>query len=99
MTGFTSEVLTYAISQMFYLGFLFSLPIMGVIFIMTLIMGILAKVAPQMNLLMLGFPLNILVGLSMLLILQSLLYEASRDLFMTMFDYINHFLNAAKSAV
>ena len=96
LAAFTAESMTDIVSKMFYLGFMYSIPVMGIIFIMTLILGILAKIAPQMNLLMLGFPLNILVGLSMLLILQSILFEISRDIFANMFEYINQFLNVAK---
>jgi len=96
LVNLTVEALTVAMSKMFYLGFMFAVPLIGIIFIMTVIMGILAKVAPQMNLLMLGFPLNIFVGLTMLLILQALLMDVTKDIFMYMMDFINHFLNAAK---
>jgi len=97
LAGLTIETLTVAISKMFYLGFMFAVPLIGVIFIMTVILGLLAKIAPQMNLLMLGFPLNILVGMSMLLLLQLLLLEASKDLYAYMMDFINQFLNATKT--
>ena len=75
------------------------MPIVGVIFIITLMLGVLAKIAPQMNLLMLGFPLKILVGLVMLIILQALLLEVSKDIFIYMMDFINNFVYYSKSYV
>ncbi|MBP7651787.1 flagellar biosynthetic protein FliR, partial [Candidatus Dependentiae bacterium] len=97
LSGFTVEILTIAVTKMFYLGFMFAIPLIGIIFIMTMLLGLLAKIAPQMNLLMLGFPLNILVGLTVLLMLQALLLESSKEIFVYMMDYINQFLNYAKN--
>ncbi len=97
LSGFTIEMLTVAVTKMFYLGFMFAIPLIGIIFIMTMILGLLAKIAPQMNLLMLSFPLNILVGLATLLIIQALLLESSKEIFYYMMDYINQFLNYAKA--
>ncbi len=56
-------------SGMFIIALKISLPIIGTLFIITLCMGLLAKFAPQMNILMMGFPLYITLGFIMLVLL------------------------------
>ncbi len=63
-------------------AFIISLPIIGTLFLCSLTLGLLAKAAPQMNLLMLGFPINI--GVAFLIIIVSLPYLL--DFFSTVFD-------------
>jgi len=48
--------------HMFSLGIQFSAPILAVLILAGLVMGILARVFPQLNVFMLSFPLNIGVG-------------------------------------
>ena len=56
-------------SLVFSMALKLSLPIVGVLLIVTLALGVLARFAPQMNILILGFPIYILVGLTVLTIL------------------------------
>ena len=53
-------------SHMFVLGIKFSAPILALLLIANLVLGILARVFPQLNVFMLSFPLNI--GISFLVI-------------------------------
>jgi len=46
-------------ARLFEQSLVISLPILGTLFLVSVTMGLLAKAAPQMNLLMLGFPLSI----------------------------------------
>ncbi len=53
-------------SQMFVLGIKFSAPILALLLISNLVLGILARVFPQLNVFMLSFPMNI--GIAFLVI-------------------------------
>ncbi len=62
-----SEFLTYslgkALTAMFALALKIAFPILATLFIVSLILGLLAKASPQMNVFMVGFPLEIGIGL------------------------------------
>lgn len=61
--------MTRGLSRLFASAFIIALPIMGTLFLINVTMGILAKAAPQMNLLSEGFPLMLLVTFGMLFVL------------------------------
>lgn len=52
--------------ELFLVGVQIALPVMGALFVIQVALGIMARVAPQMNVFMLSFPLNILTGLVIL---------------------------------
>jgi flagellar biosynthesis protein FliR len=54
-----------AFANMFYLGFKIAIPIMGTIFLVDIALGVIAKLIPQINVFMLGFPIKITLGLLM----------------------------------
>ena len=56
-----------AFSSMFGAALKIALPMISVAFLLSLSMGILARTAPQLNILMLGFPIQILVGLMVMM--------------------------------
>ena len=60
-------VFVNAFAGMFYLGFKIGLPIMGTIFLVDVALGIIAKLIPQINVFVMGFPIKILIGLIMLI--------------------------------
>lgn len=55
------SMITY-MTDLFIIGFRIFLPIFSVIMIMNVVLGIMAKVAPQMNMFSIGIQLKILVG-------------------------------------
>ena len=57
-------------AMMFYYALQIAFPIMATLFMISMTMGLLAKAAPQMNLLMLGFPINIMVGFSIIIMIM-----------------------------
>ena len=69
-----------SLSRMFEYALMLAFPILGTMILIQVTMGLLAKSAPQMNLLMLGFPASILVAFSILVVAVPLL--------MTQFDRI-----------
>jgi flagellar biosynthetic protein FliR len=52
--------------QIFYLGIQIAAPSLAALFMTQIGLGLLARVAPQMNVFMLSFPLNIAVGLTLI---------------------------------
>ncbi len=57
-----------AIGMLFYQALIISMPILGSLFLVSVSMGLLAKAAPQMNLLMMGFPVAIIVAFFIILL-------------------------------
>ena len=50
-------------SQMFVIGLKIAAPIMVALFLSNLCLGIVARTVPQLNILLVGFPINICIGL------------------------------------
>ncbi len=70
------------------IGFRICLPVFCVILLLNAILGVLAKVSPQMNMFAVGIQLKILVGLSVLLLSASMLPDAANFIFMQMKEII-----------
>lgn len=66
-------------------SFVISLPIIGVLLLVSLTMGLLAKAAPQMNLLMLGFPLNIAVAFLLIILCLPVMIDFFSTIFQLLF--------------
>jgi len=56
------DYMLYSFSGMFLVALKIAFPIIGTVFLVSISMGVLAKAAPQMNILMLGFPFKIMVA-------------------------------------
>lgn len=54
---------------MFSIALSLALPFLAVLLVTNIVLGVLARVAPQLNIFAVGFPLTVLVGLSTLLLL------------------------------
>ncbi|SES63044.1 flagellar biosynthetic protein FliR [[Clostridium] polysaccharolyticum] len=61
------------IKEYFILGFRIVLPVFATILVVNIVLGVLAKVAPQMNMFVIGMQLKLLVGLIVLLLLIGML--------------------------
>ncbi len=75
------------------IGFRICLPIFIVTFLLNVILGVLARVAPQMNMFAVGMQLKLIVGLAMMYLTSSLLYNASDFIFVNMKLMITEFIN------
>lgn len=64
------------LGQLFREAMVLSMPILGTLFIVSIGMGLLAKAAPQLNLMSMGFPINIMVAFAMLVLLLPLLLNS-----------------------
>lgn len=79
------ETLAYEIvskmDEIFHIAFLIGVPLIGVVFLISTTLGILTKIAPQLNVMILGFGLKVLVGISTFLFLLPDFVRMSVDFF------------------
>lgn len=83
------------LSALFENALIISFPILGTLFLVQVVMGLLAKAAPQMNLLMLGFPLSIGVAYVILLVTVPFLMASFDRLIDVGFERLFEFFRAA----
>jgi len=65
-----------SLSALFAQSLVLAFPILGTLFLLQITMGLFGKAAPQMNLLMLGFPAAIGIAFTLILLILPLLVEA-----------------------
>ncbi len=80
-------------SHMFTIGAQFSAPVLAVLLLSSLILGILARVFPQLNVFMLSFPLNIAIGFIVITLTLNMLSTLVRQEFDTLAERIFTILN------
>jgi len=68
--GETAEMLLRFTQHMFVLGIKFSAPILAILLLSNTVLGIMARIFPQLNVFLLSFPLNI--GISLIVIALTL---------------------------
>ncbi len=73
--------MTRFLSEYIIIGFRICLPVFAVVMVMNAVLGILAKVAPQMNMFAIGIQLKILVGLMILFFTYAMLPGAADFIF------------------
>ena len=73
--------MTTYMGDLFVIGFRIFLPVFAVIMIMNCILGVMAKVAPQINMFSIGIQLKVLVGLSVLFLVAFLFPNVSDMVF------------------
>ncbi|MCH5339679.1 MAG: flagellar biosynthetic protein FliR [Acetatifactor sp.] len=78
------------------IGFRIVLPVFCVMILLNAILGILAKVAPQMNMFAVGMQLKVLVGLSVIFFITSMLPSAADLIFTEMRELIVAFVEGMR---
>jgi len=63
------NLVTELATDMFAIALRLALPFLAVMLLINIILGVLARIAPQLNIFAVGFPLTIMVGLSVLFML------------------------------
>ena len=79
------------------IGFRICLPIFIITFITNVILGVLAKVSPQMNMFSVGIQIKIVVGLVIMFITVTMLSDASNFIFINMKEMIQQFVYSMQS--
>ena len=90
------QVLLTFLGDYVILGFRIVLPIFCVILLLNAVLGILAKVSPQMNMFAVGMQLKILVGLSVLFLTAGMLPGMGEMVFQETRNLIAAFVGAMK---
>lgn len=96
---FLEETLIKAIGGLFEQSLILAFPILGTLILISVTMGLLAKAAPQMNLLMVGFPIQIGVGFIIMLVATPFIAEKMSLLVDMGFNMIESYLIASKEAL
>ncbi|HBT49406.1 MAG: Flagellar biosynthetic protein fliR [Caldanaerobacter subterraneus] len=81
-----SQVLTKMVSDMFAIGFRISAPIILTTVLTDLILGIISRTIPQLNVFMVGMPAKVFVGIFTLIIML--------PMYLTIVDFIFNGMNA-----
>lgn len=62
-------------SDVFFIAFKITAPVFVTLFVTSIVMGIIARLVPQINVLIVGFPLKIAAGLGMLMLSMTYFYN------------------------
>lgn len=87
-----------ALSELFQNALIIAFPILGTLFLVQIVMGLLGKAAPQMNLLVMGFPISIGVAFLIILVTIPFLMESFDRLIGVGFDRLLIFFRSAAEA-
>jgi flagellar biosynthetic protein FliR len=82
------SLLTKGFVDSFRIAAQVALPIIATLFIVTASLGLLARFAPQMNLMMIGFPLYILIGLMFLIMYAPVLFGITGNVMSDVFGLL-----------
>ena len=81
------------VQQSFIIGLQIAAPFMITILIADIVLGLLSKAMPGMNIFVLGMPFKIFFGLILFIILMPYLYEIFSNVLNSVFYYIEQYLN------
>ena len=84
--------LTNLMAEIFILAFRFGAPVLISIFLVNLLLGILARTMPQMNVFIVGLPLKILIGFLTISITLRFIVPFSEGMFDRMFTTLHEFM-------
>lgn len=88
------DVMTKYVADYFVIAIRVALPIFTCIFIINVILGVLAKVAPQMNMFVIGMQLKLFVGLFILFMVMGMLPGIVDFIFQEMRELTGMFMKA-----
>jgi flagellar biosynthetic protein FliR len=91
-----ATMMVRGLTQLFEQALVISFPILGTLLIISVSLGLLAKAAPQMNLLMLGFPVKIGIAFMVIMLTMPLLIENFERVIDGSFRQIMEFLRAVE---
>lgn len=87
------EVFTQFMLDYFLIGFRIVMPIFATMLLTNTILGILAKISPQMNMFVIGLQLKVFVGIAILYIMIRLLPGVANMIFEEMMDMVRFSVN------
>ena len=90
-SGKLLTVITEVLRDYVIIGFRITLPVFIIMFTMNIVLGVLAKVSPQLNMIAVGIQIKILVGLSIMFLTCGMLGSAADFIFSTMKTLMQEF--------
>ena len=96
---YLNEIFITSIGGLFEQSLILAFPVLGTLLLISVTMGLLAKAAPQMNLLMVGFPIQIGVGFIIMMMATPFLAEKMSQLVNMGFGMIESYLTATREAL
>lgn len=93
MDGSLSDFLIRTFAQSFVIAFQMSAPLVTALFLTDVGLAFLARTAPQYNVFVIGVPLKIIVGLTLLALLMPGMAVLFQNLFEIMFESMQNLLN------
>lgn len=91
--GGVSAFLIDSLARMFYMAFQMAAPIVVSMFLVDVAIGVLARTVPTFNMFVIGLPLKIVIGFSLLFLSVAGFTVLFRNLFAEMFHYMEQLLN------
>ena len=86
------ESIVYFAVQYFIIGFEIILPVFASTLLLNIVLGVLAKTAPQMNMFVVGMQLKIIVGLGVLLVIVICIPNITETIYATMQDMVERMM-------
>ena len=93
------RLFTSSLGQLFGSALTIAFPILGTLFVISVTMGLMAKAAPQMNLLMMGFPVAIGMAFIILFMIMPFLMQTFSRIIDIGFDQLRGLFSDMKGAV
>ncbi len=92
------QAITDFLRDYIVIGFRISLPIFIITFITNVILGVLAKVSPQMNMFSVGIQIKIVIGLMIMFITLTMLGDASNFIYINIKELMHEFVYSMQSS-
>ncbi len=92
------QMVFHSIGKLFEHSLIIAMPILGSLFLVSVSMGLLAKAAPQMNLLMMGFPVAIAVAFAIIFLSVPFLVSAFASLIDESFYQVQSWFSLYRSS-
>lgn len=92
-TGEAMNIVMGALIKSFEIGFKLSAPTVAIIFLTDMVLGIMSKTIPQMNVFMVGMPLKVFIGLIIIFISMPVFFGAVDGIFNLIINDIYKFIN------
>lgn len=96
MTTSLSEAMVGMAGNLFILGFKIAAPVLAAVFLTTVALGILNRAVPQMNVFVVGLPVQLAMGIFILMVVLPLYVTFLQVVFRGMFDDILRMLQLLK---
>ncbi len=80
--------------ETFVIGFRLAMPVILTVLIANIILGLLSKAMPGLNVFMVGMPFKIFIGLSTVMIALPITFKLIGNILIRMIDYLSQMINA-----